>query len=131
MVRPCFLVIDREYSSNISSRKLIIETAKLNVITAYSAAEAIETLEKFPAVDGVVVDANIKDISCPELCRRLRDLQPKITIIAISGIGGHPCDGADHLLESFAPAKLLELIKRLDPEKTAAIEAHDAELSDE
>ena len=48
MVRPCFLVIDREYASSISTRKLVIETAKLNVITAYSGAEAIETLKRFP-----------------------------------------------------------------------------------
>lgn len=29
MVRPCFLVIDREYSGSISTRKLVIETAAI------------------------------------------------------------------------------------------------------
>jgi hypothetical protein len=34
MDRPCFLVVDREYPGSISTRKLVIETGKFNVITA-------------------------------------------------------------------------------------------------
>ena len=41
-VRPCFIVVDPEHSDSISTRKLVIESAKLNVITAYSAAEALD-----------------------------------------------------------------------------------------
>jgi len=54
VVRPCFLVIDREFPGSISTRKLVLETAKFNVITSYSAQEAVETLKKFPALQGVV-----------------------------------------------------------------------------
>jgi len=43
-LRPCFLVVDREFSENISSRKLIIEMAKFNAITAYSGVEAIDSV---------------------------------------------------------------------------------------
>ncbi len=39
MVRPCFLAVDREYALSLSARKLIIETAKLNVITATVASK--------------------------------------------------------------------------------------------
>ena len=39
--------MDAEFPGSISSRKLVIETAKFNVITAYSGTEAIETLERF------------------------------------------------------------------------------------
>ena len=60
MIRPCFLVVDQEHSGSISTRKLVIETAKFNVITAYTGAEAIQTLNKFPAIDAVVLDASIK-----------------------------------------------------------------------
>lgn len=42
MPSPYFLVIDREVGGSISTRKLVIETAKLNVITAYSAAESMK-----------------------------------------------------------------------------------------
>ena len=123
MVRPCFLVIDREFASSISTRKLVIETAKLNVITAYSSGEAIATLTRFPAVDGVVMDARMGDMPCEELVKALKGIHPGIVVIAISGPEGDWCTGADHHLQTFEPARLLELLKRLEPERTAAIEA--------
>src|SRR5580693_3560560 len=64
MNRPCFLVIDREFPGSISTRKLVIETAKFNVLTAYSGKEALEIFKKFPAVGGVVLDGGLDDISC-------------------------------------------------------------------
>ena len=42
MIRPCFLVVDREFPGSVSTRKLVIETAKFNVLTAYSGREALE-----------------------------------------------------------------------------------------
>ncbi len=48
MVRPCFLVIDHEHAGTISTRKLVIESAKLNVLTAFSGEEALAMLKKFP-----------------------------------------------------------------------------------
>jgi CheY-like chemotaxis protein len=131
MVRPCFLVIDREYASSISTRKLVIETAKLNVITAYSSTEAIETLKRFPAVNGVVMDASLPDMPCADLTRALKAIQPKLVIIAISGPRRDHCEGADHHLDTFEPARLLELIKQLEPEKAAEIEARNEKLNDE
>jgi response regulator RpfG family c-di-GMP phosphodiesterase len=130
MTRPCFLVVDREYASSISTRKLVIETAKLNVITAYSGAEAIETLKRFPAVNGVVMDANIPDMPGDELAAALKAIQPKIVIVAIAGPGRDHCVHADHHLDTFEPARLLELLKRLEPEKSAAIEARNEALAD-
>ena len=83
MVRPCFLVIDREYSGSISTRKLIIETAKFNVLTAYSAQEAIDTLARFPGVSGVVLDGVIKDMECGELIRRLKQIASDSPVMSI------------------------------------------------
>ena len=62
-------MIDREFAGSISTRKLLIETAKFNVITAYSASEAIETIGRFPAVNGVVLDASLGDMECDDLIR--------------------------------------------------------------
>jgi response regulator RpfG family c-di-GMP phosphodiesterase len=131
MVRPCFLVIDREYASSISTRKLVIETAKLNVITAYSSAEAIETLRRFPAIDGAVIDASLPDTPCADLVRALKAIQPKLVVVAITGPRRIFCDGADHHLDTFDPARLLELLQRIEPEKSAAIEARDEMLNAE
>ena len=130
LIRPCFLVVDQEHSGSISTRKLVIETAKFNVITAYSGAEAIQTLKKFPAMDGVVIDAGITDLPCSEVVKQLKAIQPSVIVVAVGRLGNDPCAGADHYLESFDPAKLLKLLQRLHPEKTAMILQVDERLSD-
>jgi CheY-like chemotaxis protein len=130
MIRPCFLVVDREYSGSISTRKLVIETAKLNVITAYSAQEAIATLRLFPNVHGVVLDAGVHGMPCCDLIAELKELQPTLPIVLISAPGTHDCPQADHQLESFEPAKLLSLLKTLAPAEAAAIERRNEELSE-
>jgi DNA-binding response OmpR family regulator len=129
MVRPCFLVIDREYSGSISTRKLVIETAKFNVITAYSAEEAVDTLGHFPALHGVVLDAGIRDMKCCELVTKLKKIDGSLPIVVISAPGTHECPEADHLLESFDPAKLLALLQSLTPSETAAIEKRNEDLT--
>src|ERR1700761_4741496 len=106
MIRPCFLVIDREFPGSISTRKLVIETAKFNVLTAYSGKEALEVFNRFPAVSGVVLDGGLDDVSCNDLASQIKSLQPKMPIIVISTPGFNGCPSADFQLESFDPAKL-------------------------
>jgi DNA-binding NtrC family response regulator len=129
MVRPCFLVIDREYSGSISTRKLVIETAKFNVITAYSAQEAIDTFAVFPSIRGVVLDAGVRDMSCCDLVKKLKQADPKLPVVVIGAPGTHECPECDHLLESFEPGKLLTLLQSLVPDETAAIEKRNEHLS--
>jgi DNA-binding NtrC family response regulator len=129
MVRPCFLVIDREYSASISTRKLVIETAKFNVITAYSAHEALETFAAFPAIAGVVLDAGIRDMTCCDLTASIKESNPKLPVVVISSPGTHECDGADYQLESFEPGRLLTLLQSLVPEAAAAIEKRNEQLN--
>jgi DNA-binding response OmpR family regulator len=131
MTRPCFLVVDREFSGSISTRKLVIETAKFNVITAYSGQEARETLERFPRVDGVVIDAGLCDGSCVDLVTELKRIQPKLVVIAVSAPGADPVPNADYQLESFDPRRLLALLEKLKPYETAVIEARNEDLSSE
>ncbi len=129
MVRPCFLVVDREYPGSISTRKLVIETAKLNVLTAYSGGEALEMLERYPAVNGAVIDLGIDDMGCEELVQGIKRMQPKLPVIVISAPGTDSCSDADFHLESFQPAKLLDILKRLQPKESAEIERRNEELS--
>ncbi len=128
MVRPCFLVIDREFAGSISTRKLVIETAKFNVITAYSSQEAIATLEKFPAVDGIVLDAGMKDMPATELIHALKQLQPKLPVVVVCRPSTPTCDVGDYQLESFDPSRLIRLLKQLFPEQAAAVERRETEL---
>jgi len=129
MVRPCFLVIDREYSGSISTRKLVIETAKFNVITAYSAQEALETLDMYPRIHGVVLDSGIRDMLCCDLVAGIKARQPKLPVIVISSPGTHECDGADYQLETFEPARLLNLLQSLVPVEAAEIERRNEQLN--
>jgi DNA-binding NtrC family response regulator len=131
MNRPCFLVIDREYSGSISTRKLVIETAKFNVITAYSAQEGIDTIHRFPSINGIVLDAGIRDMPCNQLIATLKQSHPQIPLIVINAPGAIECPGADHQLESFDPRKLLGLLQTITPNETAAIEARNEALSDD
>ena len=131
MPRPCFLVVDREFSANISTRKLIIETAKFNVITAYSGAEAIESVARFPALDGIVLDAGLRDRPASEVIHEIKQLYPKIPIILICVPGSDDCEEADYHLEFFDPARLLELLQKLRPRETAEIQARNQALSKE
>jgi response regulator RpfG family c-di-GMP phosphodiesterase len=130
MIRPCFLVVDQEHSGSISTRKLVIETAKFNVITAYTGAEAIQTLNKFPAIDAVVLDASIRDLPCSDVVKQLKQIQPLMAIIVVGTLGHDFCTGADQYLETFDPAKLLKVLQKLDPEKTAMVLEQDQRLSD-
>jgi len=131
MIRPCFLVIDREFPGSISTRKLVIETAKFNVLTAYSGQEALEVFTRFPAVNGIVLDGGLDDVPCEEVASKIKLIQPKVPIIVIATPGFEDCPSADYQLESFDPAKLLEILRSLKPEASAAIEKRNEQLSRE
>ncbi len=128
MVRPCFLVIDREHPGSISTRKLVLETAKFNVITAYSASEALETLALFPNISGVVLDAVVRDVSCNDLIAEIKAVNAKLPMVVISSPGTHHCPQADYLLETFDPVPLLTLLQGLVPDATASIEEQNQRL---
>ena len=128
MNRPCFLVIDREFPGSISTRKLVIETAKFNVITAYSGTEALEIFARFPAISGIVLDGGLDDISCSKVAQHIKAVQPKLPVIVISAPGFDGCPEADYHLESFDPAKLLETLRGLKPDASAEIEKRNEQL---
>jgi hypothetical protein len=63
------------------------------------------------------------------LTGELKELQPKIPVIVIAVPGFDGCPAADFHLESFNPAKLLEILRGLKPKDAARIEKHDEDLS--
>jgi CheY-like chemotaxis protein len=110
--RPTFLVADPEHPGSISTRKLVLETAKFNVITTYSGAEAIATLARFPNVDAVVLNADVRDMKCAEIVRQMKATAPQVPIVVISAAGhtSH-CGDADHHLSSYEPQELLNFLR--------------------
>jgi DNA-binding response OmpR family regulator len=121
MNRPCFLVIDREFPGSISTRKLVIETAKFNVLTAYSGREALDTFKRFPGVDGIVMDAEHEDVSSEELVKELKAVGANVPVIVICPPGLADCPSADFVLESFQPGKLLDTLRQLKPKEAEEI----------
>ena len=55
MPRPTLLVAEPEPSQALSVRKLVLETAKYNVLTAHSSREALDLFHLFPNVSMAVL----------------------------------------------------------------------------
>jgi DNA-binding response OmpR family regulator len=130
MKRPCFLVVDREFAGSISTRKLLIETAKMNVITAYSGVEALELFDRFPAVSGLVLDSSLGDVLAEVIVKEVKKRNPNMPIVVIESDEG-TCAGADFWVRSFDPAQLLEVLRAIEPEQTRAIDERDRKLNEE
>jgi CheY-like chemotaxis protein len=113
MIRPCFLVIDNQYPGSISARKLVIETAQLNVITAYSAYESIAMFSRFPNVEGIVLDTTIEGISCQQLIAKLRKIRADVPIVTVSPTGHDRCDDEQYHVSSYDPQALLVQLKQI------------------
>jgi DNA-binding NtrC family response regulator len=131
MMRPCFLVVDREFPGSISTRKLVIETAKFNVLTAYSATEAVELLKRFPAVSGVVIDDGVEGVSTERLVAEMKLLHADLPVVVVAAPGERKCEGADFQVRSFEPAKLLETLRSITPREAEEIERTNERLSKE
>ncbi len=87
----------------------MIETAKFNVVTAYSGVEALEIFQLFPALSGVVLDAGLEDIPCRKIAQAIKASQPGMPVIVITSPGDEDCPEADFLLETFEPANCWRL----------------------
>lgn len=129
MIRPCYLVLDREFPGNISTRKLVIETAKLNVITAYDPEEAIATLERFPHVDGVVFNAGSLGMSVERMIERLREIVPGIIVIVTAPTSPRRDTDKEFYIDSLDPKALLDCLEKLNREAMKEIEKRDPEIN--
>lgn len=102
----------------ISARKLVLEAARYNVITGYSAGDALELLQRFPAVDGMIVHASIgnSDGSYRQLIDHALSGNPKCFIVLLSPDAVTTHHGVKYHLSSHDPKMLLDLlIERVPP----------------
>jgi CheY-like chemotaxis protein len=110
MPRPTILVAEPEPNESLSVRKLILETAKYNVLTAHSTQEALDLVHLFPNIDASVLVMN-KVIDCETIAETVRSLTDKIIIVMLSPVIGAKCDGADFTLSSHEPEELVALMR--------------------
>lgn len=119
MARPTFLVAEPEPAEGVSARKLVLETAKFNVITSYSTKEALEQLKLFPRIDAVILHCQLLDkpsaiadaAKQQNKDRKVIALTPRATKVR----------HADYHLSSHEPQELLNLVLKLygDPREMA------------
>lgn len=118
MVRPCFLVIDKQVAGLISTRKLVIETAMLNVLTAYSGEEGVDMLTRFPNLDGVVLDTEVDGPPCKNLIEELRKIRAGLPVITVSPSGHARCGNEDYHVSLYDPHDLLEQLSKICSKET-------------
>src|SRR5437660_7665813 len=110
--RPTLLVAEPEPLEGLSTRKLVLETGKFNVITAHSSPEAMVLHELFPKVDGVVLVSG-GNVQAEETAEAIKKINSKLCVIMLDARPGAASRVADHTLSSHEPQELLELLREL------------------
>jgi DNA-binding NtrC family response regulator len=113
-VRPTFLVVEPEPGHALSTRKILLETAKFNVITAHSWLEASALFGLFPAVNGVIVTNEVDDgISSDDFAHVVRTKNPKMPIIVIGDSLGIEAAQPTYRIPPYEPEQLILLLREL------------------
>jgi CheY-like chemotaxis protein len=113
MRRPTFIVAEPEPEQAISSRKLLLETFKFNVITAHSEPEMLELLTAFPNVDAVILHDDTPGSTIQELVHTVKQRCPGMNVVALNPGGDRQSRLADHVVNSHKPEELLQLLQSL------------------
>jgi DNA-binding NtrC family response regulator len=110
ILRLVVLMIEVEQPEGVSTRKLVLETARHNVISAYSTDAGLKLLRRFPNVEVVVVHTELDDYSFEETVRKIKNIRNDVSVIGISPRSDRDKGGADYMLSSHDPHALLQLL---------------------
>lgn len=111
--RLAFLIVEAEPAQGLSTRKLLLESAKHNVLTAYSPEEGAKMFLRFPHVDLVAVDGSFGETACSKLVQELKAQNRRIRIVAFVPTDGARCLWADETTSSHDPAGLLRVVEEM------------------
>ena len=109
--RLAFLIVESEPGQGLSTRKLLLESAKHNVLTAYSSEEGIRMFRRFPSVDAVVVDSELEGNE--HLVPLVKEQHSRMRIVCLSPREGVVAPWADETVNSHDPAALLMLLQEM------------------
>ena len=112
MPRPTLLVAEPEPSQALSVRKLVLETAKFNVLTAHSTREALDLFHLFPNISMAILVGD-DGIDCDVVAGHLKNTIDKIPVVFLSARIGGLCHYADHNLLTGEPENLVNLVRSL------------------
>jgi chemotaxis response regulator CheB len=107
--RLLVLIVEVEQPEGLSSRKLIVESMKHNVVTAFSGAEAMELLTRVRP-DIVLLHSNLRSPTCEELLQMIRERHADMPLAVMSPSNSR-CSTEDYLVSSLEPAQLVGFFK--------------------
>ncbi len=103
------LMIEPEQPEALSARKLVVETEKHNVLTAYNTDVGMDLLRRFSNVDAVFVH-----VDClrgrPTLLQEIKKLAPGKPLVVASPSGTHIPPEADFVVDSHQPGAMVQLL---------------------
>jgi hypothetical protein len=103
------LMIESEQPEGLSARKLVVETAKHNVITAYTLDDGLNLLRRFPNVDAILVHGALLENNPTALDQVKGEADGKPIILACP-FESMKCPQADYVIDSHQPQNLLLLL---------------------
>ena len=113
-VRPTFLVVEPEPGHALSTRKILLETAKFNVITAHSWPEASALFAQFPDINGVILTNEVDDgISSEDFTQIVRTKKPKMPIVVIGDRFDNKPGEPSYRIPPYEPEQLILLLREL------------------
>ena len=103
------LLIEPEMPESVSARKLVVETAKHNVLSAYGGREGLDLFQRFPNVDAVIIHSELADMRCEDVAKQVRTRDNKIPIVVLSP-SAQTCTSpaVNHTLPSHEPKAMLD-----------------------
>ena len=118
MARPAFIVAEPEPEQALSSRKILLETFKYNVITAHSTTETLELVGLFPNSSALIIHCGIMGFDAENVVQAVKKGAPQLPIIALTPTE-RDLKWANHVVHSHDPQELLDLVRQLfgDPRK--------------
>lgn len=102
-------MMEEEQPEGLSARKLVVETAKHNVLTAYTLKDGLDLLHRFPKVDMILVHARLLEEK-QDLLAEVRSVCPGKPIILATPFANDTRPGADFIIDSHRPHELVALL---------------------
>ena len=115
MKKLVILMMEEEQPEGLSARKLVVETVKHNVLTAYSLEDGLDLLHRFPNVDMIMVHARLLARD-PDLLSEVRTMCPDKPIILATPFASESRPDVDFVVDSHRPQDLVNLLSDAEPQ---------------
>lgn len=121
MPRPTCLIAEPEPGEALSTRKLVIETAKFNVLTAHSTEEALEILRVCSCIDAAIVHADLPKSG--EILSAAKQARSDMHTVYLTPREVRRAKNADFQMSSHDPNKLVEHLRQVfgDPRRLPVV----------